>query len=97
MPKPTLVQRNSFKTWLRHYKRKFANTTIPEFYIDDILTAKASGISTTDNVRVIPFNNFGTEDISTDVSNDTLFYLPALPNDTVTLSVGSSSYTFKLE
>ena len=81
---------------LRHYKRKFANTTIPEFYIDEHLTAKASGISTTDNVRIIPFNNFGTEDISTDVSNDTLFYLPALPNDTVILSVGSSSYTFKL-
>jgi hypothetical protein len=95
MPKPTLAQRTSFKTWLRYYKSKFANTTIPEFYIDDILTEKASGISTTDNVRVIPFNNFGTEDVSTDVSNDTLFYLPALSNDTVTLSVGSSSYTFR--
>jgi hypothetical protein len=95
MPKPTLAQRTSFKTWLRYNKPKFANTTIPEFYIDDILTEKASGISTTDNVRVIPFNNFGTEDVSTDVSNDTLFYLPALSNDTVTLSVGSSSYTFK--
>ena len=95
MPKPTLAQRTSFKTWLRYYKSKFANTTIPEFYIDDILTEKSVGISTTDDVRVIPFNNFGTEDVSTDVSNDTLFYLPALSNDTVTLSVGSSSYTFK--
>jgi len=95
MPKPTLAQRTSFKTWLRYYKSKFANTTIPEFYIDDILTEKASGISTTDNVRVIPFNNFGTEDVSTDVSNDTLFYLPALSNDTVTLSIGASSYTFR--
>ena len=95
MPKPTLAQRTSFKTWLRYNKPKFANTTIPEFYIDDILTEKSVGISTTDDVRVIPFNNFGTEDVSTDVSNDTLFYLPALSNDTVTLSVGSSSYTFK--
>jgi len=95
MPKPTLSQRTSFKTWLRYNKPKFANTTIPEFYIDDILTEKASGISTTDNVRVIPFNNFGTENVSTDVSNDTLFYLPALSNDTVTLSIGESSYTFK--
>jgi len=95
MAKPTLAQRTSFKTWLRKFKSKFADTTIPEFYIDDILTEKSVGISTTDDVRVIPFNNFGTEDVSTDVSNDTLFYLPALSNDTVTLSVGSSSYTFK--
>ncbi len=35
MPKPTLAQRNSFKTWLRKYKTKFSNTTIPEFYLDD--------------------------------------------------------------
>ena len=64
MPKPTLAQRTSFKTWLRKYKTKFANTTIPEFYIDAILSQKAVGISTTDNVRVIPFDNFETVDIS---------------------------------
>ena len=95
MPKPTLAQRTNFKTWLRYYKSKFANTTIPEFYIDDILTTKSSGISTTDNVRVIPFDNFGTENITTDIANDTLFYLPALSNDVITLSVGASSYTFQ--
>jgi len=95
MPKPTLAQRTSFKTWLRKYKTKFANTTIPEFYIDAILSEKAVGINTTDDVRVIPFNNFGTEDVTTDIANNTLFYLPALPNDTVTLSIGSSSFTFK--
>ena len=91
MPKPTLAQRNSFKTWLRYNKPKFANTTIPEFYLDDILSSKASGISTTDNVRVIPFYNFETVDITTDESNDTLFYLPALPGDRVTVSFGSTS------
>ena len=91
MPKPTLAQRTSFKTWLRKYKTKFANTTIPEFYIDAILSQKAVGISTTDNVRVIPFDNFETVDISTDISNDSLFYLPALTNDRVTVSFGSTS------
>ena len=91
MPKPTLAQRNSFKTWLRYNKPKFANTTIPEFYLDDILSSTASGISTTDNVRVIPFNNFETVDITTDEANDTLFYLPALPGDRVTVSFGSTS------
>ena len=95
MPKPTLAQRSNFKAYLRYYKSKFSDTTIPEFYIDDILTTKASGISTTDNVKVVPFNNFGTEDVSTNVANNTLFYLPALSNDTVTLAIGSSSYTFK--
>lgn len=91
MPKPTLAQRNSFKTWLRKFRDKFANTTIPEFYIDAILSEKAVGISTTDNVRVIPFGNYDTVDITTDEANDTLFYLPALPGDRVTVSFGSTS------
>jgi len=91
MPKPTLAQRNSFKTWLRYNKPKFANTTIPEFYLDDILSSTASGISTTDNVRVIPFNNFETVDITNDEANETLIYLPALPGDRVTVSFGSTS------
>jgi hypothetical protein len=96
MPKPTLAQRNSFKTWLRYNKPKFANTTIPEFYLDDILSSTASGISTTDNVRVIPFNNFETVDITTDEANDTLFYLPALPGDRVTVSFGSTSVALSM-
>jgi hypothetical protein len=95
MPKPTLAQRTSFKTWLRKYRTKFANTTIPEFYIDSILSEKAVGISTTDNVRVVPFANFGTVDITNDVANDSLFYLPALTNDQVTVSFGSTSLLFK--
>jgi len=96
MPKPTLVQRNSFKTWLRKFRDKFANTTIPEFYIDAILSQKAVGISTTDNVRVIPFANFDTVDITTDEANDTLFYLPALSGDRVTVSFGSTSVALSM-
>ena len=91
MPKPTLAQRTSFKTWLRKYRTKFANTTIPEFYIDSILSEKAVGISTTDDVRVIPFANFGTVDITNDEANETLIYLPALSGDRVTVSFGSTS------
>ena len=96
MPKPTLAQRNSFKTWLRKFRDKFANTTIPEFYIDAILSQKAVGISTTDNVRVIPFGNYDTVDITTDEANDTLFYLPALPGDRVTVSFGSTSVALSM-
>ena len=95
MPKPTLAQRRSFKTWLRKFRDKFANTTIPEFYIDDILSEKAVGISTTDDVRVIPFGNFDTVDITTDEINETLFYLPALSGDEVTVSFGSTSVDLK--
>ena len=94
--KLTLDQRRSFKTWLRKFRDKFANTTIPEFYLDDILSSTASGISTTDNVRVIPFNNFETVDITTDEANDTLFYLPALPGDRVTVSFGSTSVALSM-
>ena len=96
MPKPTLVQRRSFKTWLRKFRDKFANTTIPEFYIDAILSEKAVGISTTDDVRVIPFANFDTVDITNDEANDTLFYLPALPGDRVTVSFGSTSVALSM-
>ena len=96
MPKPTLAQRNSFKTWLRKFRDKFSNTTIPEFYIDDILSNKSVGISTTDNVRVIPFGNYDTVDITTDEANDTLFYLPALPGDRVTVSFGSTSVALSM-
>ena len=96
MPKPSLSQRNSFKTWLRKFRDKFANTTIPEFYIDSILSEKAVGISTTDDVRVIPFANFDTVDITTDEANDSLFYLPALPGDRVTVSFGSTSVALSM-
>ena len=96
MPKPTLVQRNSFKTWLRKFRDKFANTTIPEFYIDAILSEKAVGISTTDDVRVIPFANYDTVDITTDEANETLFYLPALAGDRVTVSFGSTSVALSM-
>ena len=96
MPKPTLVQRRSFKTWLRKFRDKFANTTIPEFYIDAILSEKAVGISTTDDVRVIPFANYDTVDITTDEANDTLFYLPALAGDRVTVSFGSTSVALSM-
>ena len=78
MSKPTLAQRTSFKTWLRKFKSKFANTTIPEFYIDAILSEKAVGISTTDDVRVIPFDNFGTVDISSDEANENLILLTCI-------------------
>lgn len=98
MPKPTLAQRNSFKTWLRKYKTKFSNTTIPEFYLDDILSSKSSGITTTMDVTVLPFANFDTIDVSNNMSgvSTSLMYIPALPNDTITLSYGSTSTTLKM-
>lgn len=95
MPKPTLLQRTNFKTWLRYYKSKFSNTTIPFFYINDIMTESASGISTSDNVKVIVFDNFEEVDVTSTVNNNNLFYIPALSGDTITLGVGASTYTLK--
>lgn len=95
MPKPTLLQRTNFKTWLRYYKSKFSNTTIPFFYINDIMTESASGISTSDNVKVVVFDNFEEVDVTSTVNNNNLFYVPALSGDTITLGIGASSYTLK--
>ena len=96
MPKPTLAQRKSFKTWIRKYRDKFANTTIPEFYIDDILSSTSVGIATTNPVRIVPFGNFETVDITNDETNETLFYLPAHPGDEVTVGFGATSVTLKM-
>lgn len=95
MPKPTLLQRDNFKTYLRYYKDKFSNTTIPFFYLDNIVTSVSSGISTTDNVKVLVFDNFEEVDITSIVNNNNLFYIPALSGDTITLGVGTSAYTLK--
>mgnify|MGYP001353178041 CR=1 FL=1 len=98
MPKPTLAQRNSFKTWLRKYKTKFSNTTIPEFYLDDVLSSKSSGITTTMDVTVLPFGNFDNINVVNNITgvSTSLMYIPALPNDTITLSYGSTSTTLKM-
>jgi len=97
MPKPTLLQRTSWKTYLRKYKDDFPSQLqeIPFFYIDEIFTQISSGISTTTPVKVIIFDNFEEVDVTSAVNNNELIYIPALYGDTISLGIGSSSYTFE--
>ena len=50
------------------------------------------------DVTVLPFANFDTIDVSNNMSgvSTSLMYIPALPNDTITLSYGSTSTTLKM-
>jgi len=95
MPKPTLQNRTNFKTYLRYFKDKFTNVLqqVPHFYIKDMLSSESSGISTTTNVNVVIYDNKDTVAITTAVNNNELIYVPALPGDEITISIGSSSYT----
>jgi hypothetical protein len=96
MPKPTLQNRTNFKTYLRYFKNKFTSVLqqVPHFYIKDMLSSESSGISTTTNVNVVIYENKDTVAVTTAVNNNELIYVPALPGDEITLSIGSSSYTF---
>ena len=97
MPKPTLQNRSHFKTWLRYFRDKFTSNiqVAPEFYIDDILTSKASGISTTDNVNILIVNNRENISITTAFNNDELIYIPALSGDTINVGIGTSTLALK--
>lgn len=97
MPKPTLQNRSHFKTWLRCFKDKFTSNiqVAPEFYIDDILTSKASGISTTDNVNILIVNNRENISITTAFNNNELIYIPALSGDTINVGIGTSTFSLK--
>ena len=96
MPKPTLQNRTNFKTYLRHFKKKFTSNLqkIPYFYLEDILTHKPSGISTTTDVNVIIFDNKDTVAITTAINNNEIVYIPALQGDEINLAIGSSILTW---
>ena len=97
MPKPTLQQRDNFKSYLRYNKNKFTSNLqkIPFFYVDDIMSQKSSGISTTTDVNVVIFNNNEFIGVTTVFNNHELIYIPAFPGESITLGIGTVSY--KLE
>ena len=97
MPKPTLQQRDNFKSYLRHFKKKFTSNLqkIPFFYLENIMTQKSVGISTSDEVNVVIFDNNEYVAITTAFNNNELIYIPGLPGETVTLGIGTGSYKFE--
>ena len=96
MPRPTLQNRTNFKTYIRYFRNKFNSNlqNLPEYWIDNMLSSKAAGITTTTNVNVVIFDNKDTVAITTAFNNDELIYVPALTGDQITLGIGSSSLTF---
>ena len=96
MPRPSLSQRSNFKSYIRYFRNKFNNVLqkLPEYWIDNMLSSKAAGITTTTDVNVVIFDNKDTVAITTAFNNDELIYIPALSGDEITLGIGSSIFTF---
>lgn len=96
MPRPTLAQRSSFKSYLRYFRNKFNSNiqTLPEYWIDNMLSSKAAGITTSTDVNLVIFDNKDTVAITTTFNNNELIYIPALSGDEITLGIGSSIFTF---
>jgi len=96
MPRPSLSQRSNFKSYLRFFRNKFNSNIqkLPEYWIDNILSSKAAGITTDTDVNVVIFDNKDTVGITTVFNNNELIYIPALSGDEITLGIGSSIFTF---
>ena len=91
MPSPTINDRISFKNYLRANKRKFTSgvqTCVLGQIQDSILTI-SSGIDTSQVTRVIIFDDGEMVGLSTVLNERQLFYVPALPNDSIIVGVGS--------
>ena len=97
MPRPSLQNRTNFKTYIRHFRNKFNNVLqkLPEYWIDNMLSSKAAGITTDTDVNVVIFDNRDTVAITTAFNNDELIYIPALTGDEITLGIGSSLFTLE--
>ena len=92
MPKPNSNNRISFKTYLRANKEKFTSgiqTCLLGDIKDAILTISA-GIDTTQVTRVIIFDDNERVGLSTVLKQKQLFYVPALPNESIIIGVGTA-------
>ena len=91
MPNPTSNNRLSFKTYLRANKQKFTSgiqTCILGDIQDAILTIN-SGVDTSQVTRVILFDDGERVGLSTVLKEKQLFYIPALPDDSIIIGVGT--------
>ena len=99
MPKPTLQNRNHFKQYLRYFKDRFDSDiqTVPLEQLRDMFGQEDTSLANNTDVKVVLFDNFGTVDISSAVSDNSLVYFPALPGDRLTVQFSSKSYDFVFE
>ena len=92
MPSPNSSNRLQFKEYLRSNREKFTSgvQTCVLGDIQDSILSISSGIDTSQVTRVILFDNNEIVGLSTVLSQQQLFYVPALPDDSIIIGIGSA-------
>ena len=92
MPKPNSNNYLAFKNYLRANKEKFTSgiQTCVLGDIQDVLLTISADIDTSQITRVIIFDDGERVGLSTILNQKQLFYVPALPNDSITIGVGTA-------
>ena len=91
MPSPNVNNRLQFKQYLRSNREKFTSgvqTCILGDIQDSILTI-SSGIDTSQITRVILFDDNEVVGLSTILTQQQLFYVPALPDESIIIGIGT--------
>ena len=92
MPLPNSSNRLQFKEYLRSNREKFTSG-VQTCVLGDIqgsILSISSGIDTSQVTRVILFDNNEVVGLSTVLSQQQLFYVPALPDDSIIIGVGTA-------
>lgn len=91
MPTPNSNNYLAFKNYLRVNKEKFTSgiQTCILGDIQDILVSISAGIDTSQVTQVIIFDDNERVGLSTVLTERQLFYVPALPNDSIIIGVGT--------
>lgn len=92
MPNPTSNNRIAFKNYLRANKQKFTSgiQTCVLGDIQNVILSISSGIDTSQITRVVIFDDGERVGLSTVLNQKQLFYVPALPNDSIVIGVGTA-------
>ena len=91
MPFPNSNNRNSFKSFLRAHRKKFASgiQTCLLGEMTGAMVSVASGINTNKVINVVLFETGEQVGVDTIFSNNELFYVPAMEGDFINLGVGT--------
>jgi hypothetical protein len=91
MPKPNNSNRIAFKNYLRANKEKFTSgiQTCNLGDIQNVILNLSVGVDTSQVTRVIIFDDNERVGLSTVLQEKQLFYVPALPDDSIIIGVGT--------
>lgn len=91
MPSPNSTNRIQFKQYLRSNREKFTSgvQTCILGDIQDSILSISSGIDTSQISRVIIFDDNEFVGLSTVLTQQQLFYVPALPDDSIIIGIGT--------